>query len=87
MRSKIVYFGGILDPIFWSGFSCLWDQGIRGAILGSNLDILCPNQLSPVRARAYNDLSKDAILLKTRSSGGSGVPPLLNVFSDPTDGA
>ena len=35
-----------------------------------------PKPLPLTRARAYNDCVKDAVLLKTASNRGSGIPPI-----------
>ena len=49
----------------------------RGAKWGSDLgpfQLIWPNHVYPIRARAYNDLSKQRVLLKTRSRGGIHGP-------------
>ena len=71
------------DEMRWFGtlntvrFSCLWDQGGSvGVQFGSILGVFDPYPVTPVRARAYNDLSKVPVLPKTRSSGGLDTPEL-----------
>ena len=59
--------GRILDP-YLDHSSYLWDQGVSvGSILGVHLAIMTPEHTIPIRARAYNDCVKDAVLLKTAS--------------------
>ena len=70
------YFEPVLDPYF----DCIQRScGIKGGSVGGPKRglisaILCSNQLSPTRARAYNDLHKDAVLLKTASKWLQGYP-------------
>ena len=44
-----------------------------GSILGP-FELLWTNHVYPIRARAYNDLSKDAVLLKTASNHVQALP-------------
>ena len=59
----------------------LWDQGwIKGAQNRSNLAIFDPPPITLVRARAYNDCAKDAVLLKTASKWLQAGPPKWTHF-------
>ena len=47
---------------------------------GGPFETYLTNPYTPIRARAYNDLHKDMVLLKTRSSGGPGYPRFERVL-------
>ena len=60
----------------------------QGSEKGSNLGVFRAVYHIPTRARAYNDLSKDAVLLKTASNRPLGYPlddPKMGPILGPTD--
>ena len=57
-------------PWIW-GIGVPWDQGVQN---GVHLAIFGPIYTIPIRARAYNDCVKDAVLLKTASNRGTYHP-------------
>ena len=53
--------------------------GIKGGEMGS-ISAMIPLYTIPIRARAYNDCAKDAVLLKTASNGGIQGPKMGSHF-------
>ena len=49
--------------------------GVRFGVISACFEPLYIQHHIPIRARAYNDLPKHTILLKTASNWGSGIPP------------